>query len=641
VAAARNPAARWLPAALVVAWACAWANSLAGDFVFDDLVWIPGSREIRGGAGFLELLRDTSRPVLKLTLAANHALGGPDPRGYHAVNALIHLFAGLALFGLVRRTLAESPRCTSLAGAAAGLAAASALLWLVHPLQTQAVTYVVQRGESLMGLLLLLTLACASRAASTRRPAAWSAAAALACAVGMGTKEVMVVAPLLVLLYDRAFFAGSFAAALRARPALHAGVAAAWIVPLGLIGPEVLFRGEFARPDLPRPDALAYALSQPGVVLYYLKLALWPSPLCFDHGWQPVASAREALPALFAIGAALAATAWLGWRNAPQGFPLAWFFLLLAPSSSVVPIADLAVEHRMYLPLAGVCVLAVTLGWRGLRALGVRRAWPAAALVLVLAAALAGATLRRNRDYHDSLVLWQTVQACAPDNPRGHYNVGTLLRGRGRTGEAIAAYRRSLELDPAQPKAHYNLANALVAQGDAEAALAHYQRALALAPDHEMARMNLANALHELGRADEAIPLYEELRARRPDDGRLLHNLGLALLAVGRSDEAILRLERSLAVRPDSAATRRHLGDALRAQGRTDAALRHYREAVALDPTSASAHRALAETLAERGAAEEAAVHYRLALALDPNDTRARSGLDALEAPPARSGQDR
>jgi tetratricopeptide (TPR) repeat protein len=641
VAAARNTAARWLPAALVVAWAGAWANSLAGDFVFDDRVWILGSREIRGGAGFVDLLRDTSRPVLKLSLAANFAVGGLDPRGYHAVNALIHLLAGLALFALVRRTLATSPRCAALARAAPQLAAASALLWLVHPLQTQAVTYVVQRGESLMGLLCLLTLACASRAASGRSPLAWSAAAALACAVGMGTKEVMLVAPLLVLLYDRTFFAGSFAAALRARPALHAGVAAAWIVPFGLIGPETLFRGEFARPDLPRPDALAYALSQPGVVLHYLRLALWPAPLCFDHGWPPVASAREALPALLAIAAALAATAWLVWRNAPAGFALAWFFLLLAPTSSVFPIADLAVEHRMYLPLAAVCVLAVTLGWRGLRALGVRSAWPGAALVLVLAAALAGATLRRNRDYHDRLVLWQTVQACAPDNPRGHYNAGTILRGRGRTEEAIAAYRRSLELDPAEPKAHYNLANALRQAGDAEAALAHYESALELAPDHAMARMNLANALQELGRAGEAIPLYEQLLPRRPEDARLHHNLGLALLSAGRADEAVLRLERSLALRPDSAATRRHLGDALRAQGRRDAALRHYRGAVALDPTSASAHRALADALAESGAAQEAELHYRLVLALDPDDARARSGLAALGAPPAGPGQGR
>jgi tetratricopeptide (TPR) repeat protein len=634
-----SAATRWLPVLLVAATLLAWHGSLEGAFVFDDLGHIVRNPELHSLARPGRLLTGTSRPLLKLSLAANYALGGLQVFGYHVVNLAIHVLAGLALFGVVRPTWRAPGRprgAAPRAAAAPWLAAAVALLWLLHPLQTQAVTYVVQRGEALMGLAALTTLYCATRAAQGRRPHAWGAAAVLACALGMGSKEVMVVVPPLVLLHDRTFLAGSFAAALRRRPALYAGLAATWLVPFWLIGVETLFRGEFARPDLPTPGALEYALTQPRVVLHYLRLAVWPAPLCFDYGWPPARSAAEILPAALVVAAALLAGAWLLWRGSWLGFLAAWFFGILAPTSSFLPIQDLAVEHRMYLPLAAPIALVVVLGYAALAPAGRWRPWLGGAAVALLAIALGLATAARNRDYRDEVALWRSVVAAAPRNARAYYNLGTVLRRRGELDAAIAALRRSLELAPDRAPAHYNLANALKQRGDLDAAISHYRSALALSPGHGAARVNLANALRARGDDEEAIREYRRALESDPDDAAAHYNLAVALEARGHLDEAIAHYRRSLELRPASASAHNNLGNALRAQGDLDGAIEQYRLALAFDPRHARAHYNLGRALEQAGRGEQALEQYRKAVAIDPGYTRARERLEATapeEAP--------
>ena len=556
---------RWLPLLLAAAALVAWWGSLEGAFVFDDRTWILQDVEIRSLAEPQRLLSDTSRPLLKLSLAANYALSGLDARGYHAVNLAIHVLAGLALFGVLRRTLLAPAFRGRHDASAPWLAGAAALLWLLHPLQTQAVTYVVQRGESLMALGMLAALYASLRAAQGRHRAVWGGAAVLACAAGMGVKEVAVVTPLLVWMHDRSFLAGSFAGALRARPWLYAGLAATWAVPFAWIGTDTLLHGEFARPDLPTPGALAYALTQPAIVLHYLRLAFWPRPLCFDYAWPPAQAAAEILPAALALGALAGVGAWLFWKRHPLGFAVAAFLLLLAPTSSVMPIQDLAVEHRMYLPLAAVLAAAVVALWAVLGRAGRAAPWLGGALVLLAAGALGAATARRNLDYRDEAQLWATVVEAAPWNARAHYNLGTLLRSRGRLDEAIAAYRRSLELAPEAPKTHYNLANALSARGEGEAAEDHYRRAIALDPNHGLAHMNLGNRLQVQGDTSEAIDHYLRALDLMPGDARVHYNLGLALEREGRRSEAIASYRSALALDPQHARARKHLEAALRA----------------------------------------------------------------------------
>jgi hypothetical protein len=404
---------------IVLSAVAAYHNSFAGPFIFDDGAAIAENRTIRRLWPIGRVLSPprhgetvSGRPLLNLSLAMNYAIDDLNVRGYHVANLLLHIAAALLLFGILRRTFLlgnetgsgvfcakpgtdrrlvaglagkrhPTPFPLRFAKAATPLALAGALLWTVHPLQTESVTYIIQRAESLVGIFYLLTLYCVIRGAAGTAPDEgrgtnpvnhrsqvgncplwpslfWYAAALLACLLGMACKEVMVTAPLLVLLYDRTFLAGSFAAAWRRRWGLYLGLAATW----ALLAYLVLSTGLIGRQsEMGAPDAWGYARSQPGVILHYLRLSIWPRPLCISYAWPAAETLGEIVPGAIVVGALLAATIWgLASRRA-WGFLGAWFFLILAPTSSIFPLNQLAFEHRMYLSLAAVVVLAAAGGY--------------------------------------------------------------------------------------------------------------------------------------------------------------------------------------------------------------------------------------------------------------------------------------
>lgn len=614
----------WLPLLLLGATAVAYANSLSGAFVHDDWRWIVWEPNVRSLDLLPELLRGASRPVWKATLAANYALGGLDPLGYHVVNGVIHGLAVLVLYALLRRTpVAAVPEASR-----SGFAFATAAIWAVHPLQTQAVTYIAQRCESLMGLCFLLTLLGVARVAQgapRRRTSAWAVAA---CAIGMGTKEVMVVAPLMALFYDRAFFAGSFADALRKRRGLHAALFATWIVPIGLIGIETLFRGEMARPDLETVSRLRYAASQPGVVLHYLRLVFWPHPLLFDYGWPAVTSLREALAPGLAIGLLLVGTLVALARNSALGFAGAFFFGVLAPTSSVQPIQDLAVEHRMYLPLAAVVAVGVAAALRALDGLGAPRAVRIALLALVLAP-LTAATVARNRDYATEVALWRSVVAVRPEYGRGHYNLGTLLRRDGFDAEALSHLRSAVEYEPGFAKAHNNLANALLEQGDVAGAIAHYRRAIEIDPGHEQAQLNLGAALRSAGDLEGSAEAYRRALSLRPGWSKALAGLATTDEARGDRNAAIAGYARALRADPRDADAHHRRARLLQDEGRLEEAVWHYRAALALDPAQPRVQHNLGTALHSLGDLDGAIEHYQEALRLAPDYARAKQNLES------------
>jgi len=341
---------------LLAAATAAYYSSFTGVFVLDDHREIENNAHIRRLWPLGDVLvGNRARPVFIFTLAVNYALGGLNPVGYHAFNLTIHAFAAMVLFGLVRRTLIGPQVGTRYLAPAPYLAFAVALLWVVHPLQTSSVTYVTQRGEVLMGFFYLVVLYALSCSAQARWPRLWQGIAIAACAAGMGTKQAMVTAPVAALLYDRVFLAPSFREALCRRPLLYAGLGSTWAV-LAVVGAVALSHvsAGFGATGV---SPFEYAVSQPGVILHYLRLALWPHPLCFDYDWPVASTVGEVLPGLMMVGALLAATRF-AWRRQPAlGYLGAFFFLVLGVTSSVIPISDLAFEHRMYLPLAPVLVL--------------------------------------------------------------------------------------------------------------------------------------------------------------------------------------------------------------------------------------------------------------------------------------------
>ena len=305
----------------------------------------------------------TGRPLLNLSLAVNYAISKLDVWSYHATNLAIHLLGSLLLFGILRRTFLLPAMRERWGAAATPLAFVIALFWAIHPLQTESVTYISQRAESLVGLFYLLTLYCFIRGVdSARADGSGIRGAALACLLGMASKEVMVSAPLIVLLYDRTFLAGSFREAWRRRGRFYVALAGTWLL-LGWLVISAGGRGGTAGFGV-GISWWAYLCTQFGAIVHYLRLCVWPHPLLLDYGTGTAHGVWEILPYAIVLGLLGAATVAALWRWPKVGFLGAWFFAILAPTSSVVPVATQTVaEHRMYLPLAAVLTGLVVGGY--------------------------------------------------------------------------------------------------------------------------------------------------------------------------------------------------------------------------------------------------------------------------------------
>jgi uncharacterized protein HemY len=565
----------------------AYHNSLRGPFVFDDLRAVRDNPTIRRLWPPWQALSppqaDTTvsgRDVVNLSLAVNYALGGLNVWGYHVVNLAIHILGALVLYGVVRRTLLCASLRERYGDEARWLALAVALIWMVHPLQTESVTYVIQRTESLMGLFFLLTLYCVIRGSTSSGRRGWYGTAVVCCALGMGSKEVMVVAPLAVLLYDRVFLSGSLREALRARAALYAGLSGCWLVLVGLVASS--YRSASAGFGL-SVSPWEYARTQPGVILHYLRLSFWPSPLVIDYDDWPVAKTLAMwVPSAAVVLALLLATLWAVRRRPRVGFLGCWFFLILAPTSSVLPvIGEFAAERRMYLPLAAVIALVVIAWDMGCGEICGRLKWESGRRriveVVVLAALVAiwaQLTVRRNEDYRSEVALWTDVVAKRPNNARGHYNLGYVLATQGKLDEAIVQYYEAIRIKPDFPEAHYNLGHALFRQGKLDEAMAQYYEAIRIKPDFPEAHDNLGIALYRQGKLDEAIAQYYEALRIAPD-AKVHYDLATALVRDGTNQETLGHLE----------ARDRRLQEAI---GHLEAALK-------LDPGFQQARRALAQ----------------------------------------------
>ena len=577
-----------IAAAIVVLTAAVYYNSLGGPFLFDDepsIIDNPTIRDLGAIGTVLSPPRGgftvSGRPVVNLFLAINFAMSGMQVRGYHLMNLAIHLLAGLTLFGIVRRTLLlPSMRGAMLSSSEASranvepmapyLAGATALLWMVHPLQTESVTYIIQRAESLVGLFYFLTLYCTIRA-SESRPVLWSPAAVAACAMGMASKEVMATAPLIVLLYDRTFLGGSFLGALRKRWGLYVGLAACWglqaylMFSTGTRGGTVGFgAGEV-------PDWRSYGLTQFGAILHYLRLAFWPDALCLDYGSWVQTTLWEILPGAIVVAAIAAATIWGLCRGRKWGFLGAWFLVILAPTSSIIPIRDTVFEHRMYLSLAAVTSAVVlgtfllcrklfsgamlpsseacraTLERPGHAPADASKAplapwispWAAPCLALaVVATALGIRTAQRNLDYRSSLAMWQNAVEQYPFNARTHLKLGVDLVDQGDYDLAIAEYRQAIRLDPRVPQAHNNLGAALMARGSIPEAIQELQSALHLNPRYPEPYNNMGKILFHQGKVDLAIEQYRHALRMSPWYINAHQNLAEALRSQGKFAEA-------------------------------------------------------------------------------------------------------
>ena len=655
----------WMPLVLASLCAAAYCNTFHVPFLFDDLATIKQNPAIRRLWPLSQVIASdlpmlVGRPLISLSLAINYAVGSYNPVGWHLFNLIIHLLNALLVFGVVRRALGNKPTNQGETGRTLWIAYAVAVLWMLHPLATESVTYVFQRTELLMALFLLLTLYCFIRGIESSHKVVWFGAAIMACTLGMGTKEVMVVTPLLVFTYDSIFVARSWRIALRDRRKFYAGLAASWVVLASLLLTTNLKQKSGLTVDTLSP--WNYFEMQWTVVVHYLRLAVWPQRLVLDYSdWPREMMPAHALPAAGLLGALFAGTVWAVRRRWWWGFWGVWFFLLLAPTSSFLPLpTEPATERRMYLPLLAVIVVAVQGGdclsrnlWAGFGWPDRVREWLEVGVLAALALALGLATIQRNAQYHSVASIWADVVAKRPNSLRGHANLGLAMLDDGRAKESIPHFIEALHIDPNQPMVHRGLANALVmtgatnqavaelkttllnapefapahvdladifaSQGDPQAALKQYATALAINPDDPIAHYNLAQLLARMGRREAAITQYMEVVRLEPRNATVHFNLANLLAESGRETEAIPHYSAAARFDPHNARSQINLGNLFLKQGRSDDAIIAYTQALRVDPNAFKAHNNLAVILAGRGDLVHATEHFREAARLNPN----------------------
>ena len=335
-----------------------------------------------------------------------------------------------------------------------------------------------------------------------------------------------------------------------------------------------------------------YLKTEAGVLLYYLRLSFWPFPLVIDYfDWPVSLSVKDYLLPGAGVIALLVATLWAFRRRPWAGFLGAWFFLILAPTSSFLPsVGEVAAERRMYLPLAAVVTFIVAGSWRIL--IPAIRRWIWAVMILVILT-LGWLTVRRNEDYRSGVSIWSNAVAHRPQNTRALVNLGTVQIKSGLTNEALANYHEALRLDPNNSDAQFNLGLTLAGRNEWAGAEIHLKEAVRIVPQSAMAQYDLGIVLAEQGDlAGAATHLAESVRFdSRNAEAR--NSLGSVLARLGRLAEAEQEFKQALRLRPDYAEAHTNLGLALAQLGRLEEAVPHWETALRLNPQQETARRAL------------------------------------------------
>jgi protein O-mannosyl-transferase len=592
----------WLALPLLVGTALAYLPVWHAGIIWDDRSFIMDNPLIRRADGLWRFWFSTKPvdyyPVTSTVWWIEWRLWGENPVGYHAVNVLVHALDVVLLWRLLARL--KLPGCW--------LAAA---IFAVHPVNVESVAWIAEGKNLLAMLFYLASLSCfvRSRASAaspgTSRPASvsssrrWYGLALIAFLLALLSKTVVAPVPfvLLGLLWWQR-------GKLKLADALYVLPFVALAVAIGSI--SFWFQSHRAiGADIVRTDGFWARLAGAGwAIWFYAYKALLPFGLRSIYPrWQIDAGAWWSyLPALLVVGVFVACwRARQTWGKAPL-LAFSYFVVMLFPVLGFLNIGfmklSLVADHWQYFAIIGPITLFAAVIARGYQRLGLRPRQALAAVVCAMLIGLAVLTWRQSELYRDSGTFWRAVLATDPDSWGAHNNLGGFLVEQGQSDEALAHFRRSVEIRPDFAKAQYNLGAALREKGQVDEAIVHLQSAVDIQPDYVEAHNSLARALGQERQWDGAMEHLETSLRIDPDQAEAHNNLANVLWQKGRLREAAAEYEKALALHPDYAAAHFNLGEVLRAMGETREAIAHYKSALEFRPDFAPAMDSLAWVLA-------------------------------------------
>lgn len=602
--------------------AAIYSNTYQVPFIFDDVNVLEDNVDRQTlNRSWRDWFGTRTIPMYSFNL--NYYWHKTESAGYHVVNTIIHLtnaiVVSLLVLLLTRRVYGKGHRTLTLGKwqlpIPALLAGLAGLLFVAHPIQTQAVTYTVQRLASMATffyLLALLTYVLYRTSSSRLMAISWATVSVAAAILAMHSKEISITLPVTIVMVEFVFFAESWRALLRRIPRLLPWLVTLIIIPLYMMGWGQFLNGEWGADDIGSAVALntlvgatieshaidfsrgEYLLTQFTVVRKYLRMLIWPINQNLDHDIkiQSTVLSGSVLWSL-AIEGGLVVLAWWLYRKKFRLAPLGiiFFFLALLPESSVFPITDVMFEHRVYLPFFGFTLVVVELwNWllqRIMGAAGTKQQVMIAILSLVTIGwivALGVITYNRNKIWQSQLSIWGDAATKSPNKSRPHNNLGLYNFGGGNYDEAVREFTRALEIDAEYPEARNNLGMIYISQGKLDAAEIEINEALRLKPSYAHAKNNLGAIYMGRDNLEEALKAFTE--AIEIDDryAGARDNLGMTLVRLDRLDEATRHFEINIGHFPKFVSSYNNLGVVYYRQERLREARQKFEEALKLQP---------------------------------------------------------
>lgn len=579
-----------------------YSNIYENTFIYDDMQSIPDNAKIRDTTYLSSLKKLLSpRAIVMLTFVLNYKFGELNVLGYHLVNVIIHILGAFAVYFL-SRILAM--RLTGFSSHRIKLfALLSALVFTVHPLQTQAVTYTIQRFASMAALFFIVSVLFYLKGRlSSHTQALWYILSIISGMLAFLCKPNAASLPGVVILVEFLCFDRTWNSWKKKLP-VFAALGILWVLfvmfSMGLLSGtsgdlDFLEDVSASMRDAKHISRWQYLCTQFTVIIIYLRLLVLPVHQNADYLYRFKEGFFDGgTPLAFLFLAGLAVTGIVYAKKHPVvSLAIGWFFMTLSVESSIIPISDAMFEHRLYLPMVG---FSLFLPWAVMKIPAKKKLVPVLLAVLIIML-LGTATYLRNKVWKDSVTFWTDVVAKSPHNFRGHYNLGLYLASREKQEEAIASYRK----------------------------------AVAIRLDFSDAWNNLGIILFEMNLYNEAITALNQAIRVEPETANAHYNLGRAYLNLGKYIEATSALEQAVELYPRHTDAFISLGSALSSTGNLDKAEDVLRKAIEINPEAAKAHYNLARLCAQKGNTDEAVVLYNKTISLDPKHTGAFNNLAVL-----------
>ncbi|MDO9529564.1 MAG: tetratricopeptide repeat protein [Syntrophales bacterium] len=616
-----------------------YSNILKAPFVFDDQQNIRDNPHVRltelTFKGIKEKIVENpynNRPVAHASFALNYYFHKYNVMGYHLVNILIHIMTGFFLYFFIKITLNITTLSTSCQQPTSGnpqfvtrdphtgfsnhslIAFFAVLIWLVHPIQTQSVAYIVQRMNSMAAMFYVLSFLLYAKARLTeKKEKKWVllAGCVLAGILALGSKEIAATLPFFIFLYEWYFFQDLNRDWFKRHLLLFSGIVILFtIVAVVYMGAHPLER------ILSDYDKRSFTLTQRvltefRVVIYYISLLAFPLPsrLNLDHHFavsssliNPVTTIFSIVSVIGLIGLAL----YMAKRERLLSFCVLWFLGNLVIESSVIGL-EIAFEHRTYLPSMLVSMMVATLVCRY-----VKQKRVILSLLCVVTLVFSYWTYERNKVWGSELSLWEDCIKKSPGKARPHYNLANVLTRQGNIDRAIKHYHKTVLIEHNHVRAHVNLGNSYLEKGNSSDAIKHYSDALLIDPDREGAHIGMGNVLLSLNRFSEALKHYSEVMRINPDSADAYYNMGCVFSQQNMRPKAIEYYSKAVTIDPSLAEAHNNLGYALMHEGKIVEGINHFREAVRLKPDFMEAQKNLKKALTIKEKAVEKTQTLRL-----------------------------